>query len=507
MGNRIKRFLKEDTFNKIGVFSASIFVTSLAVYVLAPIVGSHADTSKTAEVSLTIGSASALRVSAESLNLVANIGSFAHDSLDVDVTTNSQYGYTLTLEDTDSDSNLVHVNPSVTDNLTSKFSGGKTSSDMQVNTWGFSLDETNYYHIPAVGYPTTLKKTSAAVSDEYDRTSVDFGAKVGNITSGVYTDTVKFTLYVNGVDNNPDDGTDPSEPGTANDFTPVGIHSITKMQEMTSEICAASTTPSKKATMLDWDGSRHGNNSYVPRTKLIDERDNKTYLVSKLADGNCWMSQNLALDLTEGVPIIISNNDGTTGTATPNITTKTAVDPNWRAGGSYTWKSYSGKDYGTYYFENGNTLTTTHSNTGTQYDWEINGNYYTWFAATAGTGDSSISYADAPSSICPAGWRLPANIGEKSFENLITDVYGFVYGESDGTLFRKDPFNYIYAGYYSGSGGTSLAFLRQAGYYWSSMADYSYRGNSFRFTMNDSYFSPHDTYSKDNGCSIRCVAL
>lgn len=48
-------------------------------------------------------------------------------------------------------------------------------------------------------------------------------------------------------------------------------------------------------TQLDTDGSHHGDPNYVPTKTLIDTRDNNTYTVSKLADGKCWMTQNLRI--------------------------------------------------------------------------------------------------------------------------------------------------------------------------------------------------------------------
>lgn len=58
---------------------------------------------------------------------------------------------------------------------------------------------------------------------------------------------------------------------------PKPLMELTYMQEMTPESCAASQEGDTK--------------------RLIDSRDNKYYWVAKLADGNCWMTQNLDLDL------------------------------------------------------------------------------------------------------------------------------------------------------------------------------------------------------------------
>lgn len=69
---------------------------------------------------------------------------------------------------------------------------------------------------------------------------------------------------------------------------------IEYMQEMTPEICDASPTP---VAYLE-DGSL---NLDVPETTLIDSRDGTVYTVRKLADGRCWMSENLQLTLGDRV--------------------------------------------------------------------------------------------------------------------------------------------------------------------------------------------------------------
>ena len=485
----------------LGVFASSLLVSASAIYFYSPTFGSHADTSKSAEVSLTVGSALALSTSADSLALEANIGDFAHGSIDVDIVTNSQYGYTLTLEDSDSESSLVHTNPSISDKLTSEFEGAKTSSVMDNNTWGFSLDTTDYYYIPTLGNPAALKRTTGAVSRDYDRTSVDFGAKVGNITSGTYTDTVKFTAYVNGVDGNPEDGTKPNEPGTVNEPA-VGIHSITDMQDITSDICAETTTPNVDATKLDWDGTHHDDKTYVPRVKLTDTRDNKTYLVSKLADGNCWMSQNLALDLTADTAIVISNNDGTTGTWTPTNSTQTTTGITWEQPGTSarSYKPQSGEDY----YQAGTTMAGSPSDTGDAYDWEKTGNYYNWYAATAGTGTSTLRSTEAGSSICPKGWRLPPRASNKSFTNLITNTYGLAGAEEETFAIRANPLNFTLSGTYSYN-SRGMYSQGVSGFYWSSSAD-SYATRAYSFFFATFTISPNAGANKGSGYSVRCVA-
>ena len=266
--------MKNSTLKNIGIFSSALFVAGSAVYLYSPTFGSHAAESKEAEVSINIASTLALRTSADSVNLSANVGDFAHDSINVDVTTNSQYGYTLTIEDKDDDSSMIHTNSSISDVVTSEFEGAKTSSTMADNTWGFSLDSTDYYHIPVAGNPAALKRTTAVVAGDYDRTTVDFGAKVGmSLTAGTYTDTVKFTAYVNGADGDPVEDVTVREPG----------------------VLVASACKGKP---------------YVSGSVLTDPRDGNTYTVKELKDGQCWMTQNLRI---AGTTITSENSNLPTG--------------------------------------------------------------------------------------------------------------------------------------------------------------------------------------------------
>lgn len=85
---------------------------------------------------------------------------------------------------------------------------------------------------------------------------------------------------------------------------------ISKMQEMTESICKNTnrwgTGLAASAVLYKYDGVTTAGLSGVQAAEtgigsfaLEDVRDNKTYLVRRLADGNCWMVQNLDLDLAE----------------------------------------------------------------------------------------------------------------------------------------------------------------------------------------------------------------
>lgn len=63
-------------------------------------------------------------------------------------------------------------------------------------------------------------------------------------------------------------------------------------------VCNTATTPSSSATDLDTDGTHIGDTNYVPSITMVDKRDSQAYTIRKLADGNCWMVENLRFGAT-----------------------------------------------------------------------------------------------------------------------------------------------------------------------------------------------------------------
>jgi uncharacterized protein (TIGR02145 family) len=327
----------------IGIFSLSMFAAATAAYIYSPVIGSHADSSATADINLTVGEVMNLTLDTNSLNLSTAPNNFVSGVINATASTNSQYGYTLTLEDVDSNTNLVHTNENIEATVSSSFSGSKTSSEMEANTWGFSLNETDFYKVPANGSPVALKRTTTPMATASETTPVTFGAKVGNLTSGTYTDSVLFTMYVNGQDGKPNTNppVDPTDPDAEEETT---------MQSFT----CAETLPLEQ-----------------PFT-LTDSRDGNKYTIKKLRDGLCWMTDNLRIaDIT-----------------------LTSTDSNLPDGETFTIPASSPVGF-----------TTIDANVA--YVNDTYGGYYTFLTATAGWGSSSVNLGNAPKDICPKGWRLP----------------------------------------------------------------------------------------------------
>ncbi len=445
-----------------GIFASSVALTTIAGLVFNPIIKTHATESKEAEISLTVGSTLGLRLDKNNLNLEANVGDFVSGSINADVTTNSQYGYTLTLEDSDNESSLVHTNSSVEDKLTSLYSGAKTSSTMTDNTWGFSLNETDYYYIPVLGNPVALKRTNGATSGDYETTKVDFGAKVGmTLTAGTYTDVVKFTAYTNGAD--PDEFLEPGE--VPENRT---ISDITTMQEMNSTICE--------------------NTALHTVANLKDTRDNNTYSVAKLKDGNCWMTSNLRLI------------DYTVTSADSDVDSSVSYHVPASDSTQFSNTGPSGDDYFKF--------------SAAYYD-ETYGGYYNFYTAVAGWRGSETAHfddLDSPQSICPKNWRLPTGSYGGEYEAIRDQYISWSSAPAYAEYLLSAPVNFTLNGRITQSGSatdqgqttnlwssTSYSNYQYAHYMWISQRDLN-NPNSNDMTNPTSYTSP------SYGYGVRCIA-
>ena len=244
-----------------------------------------------------------------------------------------------------------------------------------------------------------------------------------------------------------------------------GLYSISNMQQMNPNICKANTTPNSTATQLDTDGSHHGDPNYVPTVTLTDTRDNNTYTVSKLADGKCWMTQNLRII------------DKTITPADSNVTANYTI-PASAANGFNTFdvsRAYVDPTYG---------------------------GYYNFHAVTAGVGrySSSTEGENITSSICPKGWRLPTSYRSDSDFHLLYNKY------NSSSRLLSAPVNFTLSGLASNLAGSQiLNNVGSAGFYASSTI-YS-ANDSYTLTLNNTTVNPalKNSY-KINGFSVRCIA-
>lgn len=230
------------------------------------------------------------------------------------------------------------------------------------------------------------------------------------------------------------------------------------------------------ATALATSGSAISNiNADVPETYLRDNRDNSWYRIRKLADGSCWMTENLRLVFVEdgSSETGVVGSDGRTISASGNSIT--SANTNITDDAALTFATIvTATETATAADVNSaesNDSSVTYART--YYGGDIKtGTYYNWKAATAGTGgDGKVN---PTGSICPKGWQLPAysSSSKKSWYNLVLNTYGYdsrsrtstvPYGDasSEGSYYgtikgahiyamnqtmRRDPIGLLYSG-------------------------------------------------------------
>ena len=301
-------------------------------------------------------------------------------------------------------------------------------------------------------------------------------------------------------------------------------------------------------------------------TALTDTRDNNVYTVARLADGKCWMTENLRLnsensvgaeniakaqgygDATSSAQGNLGKFIGLANSEDANFTNNTTANSLYSIDGSNgTININSNSNYYPGYrmprynknntnmatnatnSDNTTTLTDSYNANNNHVRWYGYGNYYTWPAAIADTayyGQNNTSVT--ATSICPTGWRLP--IGGQTTVNTTGDFYvltktlmggtepntnntnGYGYyqgivdnvdlGATASKVLRAYPTNVVYSGYFNGS---SAIHRGSNGNYWSSSVNSS--SYAYSLYLGSSLVYPGTSgYYKGNGFSVRCIA-
>ncbi len=502
-------------------------------------------------------------------------GEFAMSQTKLNISTNNPEGYAVYLKTADGKNTLnsaqENIKPGRVDSIATEMAG----KDFAGNTWGFALTTDE------MSAETTFRPVSGTgeVPVENVATMPNGGKEIYNLGFGAHTDlSLPAGRYANEV----------MVSVIANPATITNLMNVVYMQDMTAAICenTGEITPGKEVTK-----------------RLVDVRDGKRYWVAKLADGNCWMTQNLDYDLKTGEVLNSSTTDvasewTVTEETERGIPAKSDQDFKWTKSwdlgeivakvpsGRTTCVSELPKDledqgytkpdgivsawYGQTltgqcpedYMETAgmndefeSTLESALSADGASYDAHyLIGNYYSWGAATAGSGTATdatnteagftdaSALQDAASSICPKGWKLPTagdqiqTVGgvttswpfarEDSFYNLLraygypdtgsntNATNGWVNGGSNesktdlagGSRVRVD-YKPVYITR-SGSirpGAGALTGAASNGFTWSSTAYAGSDRYSDYFNVNLWAVLPSSHYSRAFGYPMRCV--
>ena len=318
---------------------------------------------------------------------------------------------------------------------------------------------------------------------------------------------------------------------------------ITTPSSMTNGLSLYAVWVKSEGTLQGWTGCNSLWQGNV--TALTDQRDGQTYAVAKLADGNCWMIENLRLESTNldnstgslaqgyGTSATYGNFSGLANAESSNFSDAITANSLYYSGEGNQGSLGATIDIGTTdlpgyrmpRYNNTNTSARANSpTTGTNVYIYSYGNYYTWHAAIADTtaytsNDTSVTNT----SLCPFGWRLPKG-GDKSNEAnnefwslIVTDLNnGTLPANYESSarpnymdpseyapirLVRDYPNNFIYSGHFWAGANNRGS----EGLYWSSTTYNGYNSYDFSLYSSPNLYPGTSLYGKHYGGSVRCI--
>lgn len=447
---------------------------------------------------------------------------FDSEDLTVTVATNHQKGFKLYLDTVTGSggttgTNLVNVNDST--KYIETLSSSTPQANFPVNKWGYRISSgstgdssitdltgTNYFPYASHKLISSSTEATNGVSSTLDFASkVDYEKPAG-----------RYSIAMN--------------------FEAIPIITNHYMQEFATDPTLSQEICTDKPTII------------------MDQRDESAYMIQRLADGHCWMLDNLNLDLTDRaiVDTLTTSNTNINTTADPyaleslkngardsgaKYATAGLEYHNWTGVGmtpespntSYTqplvnrsgdcssncvgvWQSAS--------YTN-STVVDTAEDSDTKYDYGSGsykiGTYYNYCAASAGSYcyDYSTGSGDATSDICPAGWHMPSDSGGNNgdYLALCTATKGgsgcAATGSIDMDAIAENSVQYKLStplsGYYVGGFARGVGMR---GTFWSSTYT---SGSTAGTVMRGLFVQPHVislgiSHFRTDGNSVRCVS-
>ncbi len=413
---------------------------------------------------------------------------------------------------------------------------GNYLGDIGKTTITTLCNDGNGYSVYAVGYSNNEEGNNKLINSEYPQYSIDTGLNTSGLTS-------QWAMKLNNIPDNPS----PTPPTIESDYNntygivPPYWTKVAGRVSGTTDMAKGSsftTTYAVYASSSQYAGTYQGQVKYLlthPNSnsqhlfmqdvdtwgnsvlanigdsiQAIDIRDGKQYWVTRLADGNIWMTQNLDLDLVQNktythldTDLGWDSSDFDSG-ATWTLTT----DPNWSTNKTTPYFVDNGDEY--VYTSNSDANDIVYSSlTDCASAGHIDcahyhlGNYYNWNAARAN--------GNATTSICPAGWRLP-DLNTNEFGNLLVD-YNIIttntstsYLENGFNNIRKAPLYFIRGGGKGDVVSTDIAPGVSYGiYFYNNTTLYAgfmnFQSSMVRPILNNQYAT-----IQGYGYSIRCVA-
>lgn len=421
-----------------------------------------------------------------SLTPTSTSGASALISIKATVGVENSGGYTVYLGSTSS-----ALTGKTTSQTIPALSSSTVYSNLPINTWGYNATE------------TTTAPTNPTLSAMPANTR---GVTIGsNSSTNIKSDSKTFQLSF-AANIGPDKPADTYENQVTLSVisSPLEItetwDTISTMQEMTTEICAKAASSASK--------------------QLRDTRDGKYYWVSKLADGKCWMTQNLDFDLSTSTTLTPSTSDVSSNWAPGYSTASSATSStilasdtgtrSWNLG-NYRIKNPASSSNCSYpknsaadcssQFTAYTTPTSANGDVNAHY---ILGNHYQWNAATAGTG-GTITSGQASSSVCPKGWKLPTS------NTSTTGSFGGLINASNigsnVTTLTSAPYYFVRGGLIDQNASILYADAGASGYYWSSTpSSNGVNAYNLYFSSTASINTSDSAGTRRYGRSVRCIA-
>ena len=322
----------------------------------------------------------------------------------------------------------------------------------------------------ATGYPTRTVSTSGSTA---------------NLTAGIeYTVTASLTSgyeFVSWALNNASYGTLGSTTTNPTTFTP---NANSASAEITITGQKPIVTIASGGNMQDVSSKADGGCPSTLTTgtayELTDPRDGSVYKVARLADGNCWMLDNLRLGSTSKITLYPSN------TNLPDSVT------------SWDLPASSSSGFNSYTTAMINTTSKDNTTTGYGSGSKKIGVYYNYCAASAGDicSENNSSNGSAHRDICPKGWRIPTSGPSGEYQTLYAAY------SSNATNF-KNALSVLLSGAFSYS---SASIQGSTGIFWSSTKN-GWSGMYYLYVTSSTIetASGYDGDFRHVGYSVRCL--
>jgi uncharacterized protein (TIGR02145 family) len=463
---------------------------------------------------------------------------------------------------------------------TKEINNGTYHSDVGKTTITTLCNDGNGYSVYATGYSNNEDGNTKLINAEHPEYSIDTGLA----TSGLISN---WAMKLNNIPDDPSPTPPVIEPAYDNTYglVPQYWTRVTSRPSGTTDMDEGSsftTTYAIYTTSNQHAGAYNGQVKYVlthpsiqpyvyymqevdkwknmialeESVQAIDMRDGKKYWVTKLKDGNIWMTQNLDLEIggTNTAPLNSNNTDISTTASGSSIYTdgytkqdgvwtwnpvSTAITSNYYISGTTVnpsaWPTndyttpYSAEGGDTYYYTSNTTADDTRfnslqackdaSHTEDECKRYFAGNYYNWTAAIASNNSTNIGNTVgeiASNSICPKGWRLPNasqtdnvnnEFGRMLYREGITaalsngnESVSYYNGVTSFNKLRSNPYYFVRSG---GNDGGTLYNPGVFGYYWSSTVSSTY---AYILYFSGTGIYPARTSYRHAGRSVRCVA-